>query len=424
MARHFLFLQGPHGPFFRQLARTLQNAGNRVSRVGFNAGDAVFWGRAPGYVPYAGRIEDWPDTLRSMLVNLDVTDIVLYGDTRPVHQAAVSIAKEMGLRIHVFEEGYLRPYWITYERDGSNGHSPLMDFTVAEIRNRLTQSQGDMIAPPAHWGDMRHHIFYGAVYHWFLMFANWRYPHFKTHRSQPIMKEASLYTKRLLLMPFFAMQRWWTTRKIKSGGYPYHMALLQLEHDASFQVHSPFADSTAFIKKVIAGFAEGAAAHHHLVFKAHPLETGKAQLRRIIKDSAIDEGIADRVHFVQGGKLAQLLDHTKSAVTVNSTAGQQVLWRGIPLKVFGTAVYAKPEFVSGQPIADFFAAPMRPEVNAYRDFRQFLLDTSQVPGGYYANRARRQVLRHMVDMMTAKAGPYDARQALYERMVRPLRVVN
>ena len=38
--RHFLFLQGPHGPFFRQLGRMLIAAGAKVWRVGFNAG----WG--------------------------------------------------------------------------------------------------------------------------------------------------------------------------------------------------------------------------------------------------------------------------------------------------------------------------------------------------------------------------------------------
>ena len=32
--------------------------------------------------------------------------------------------------LHVFEEGYLRPYWITYERGGSNGNSALMGIAL------------------------------------------------------------------------------------------------------------------------------------------------------------------------------------------------------------------------------------------------------------------------------------------------------
>lgn len=41
--RVFLFLQGPHGPFFHALAKMLRVAGARVWRVGFNAGDRAFW---------------------------------------------------------------------------------------------------------------------------------------------------------------------------------------------------------------------------------------------------------------------------------------------------------------------------------------------------------------------------------------------
>jgi capsular polysaccharide export protein len=93
---------------------------------------------------------------------------------------------------------------------------------------------------------------------------------------------------------------------------------------------------------------------------------------------------------------------------VNSTAGQQVLWRGLPLKAMGRAVYSLPEFVSDQPLAEFFAAPRRPDSRGYRDYRQYLLETSQIPGGFYAARGRRQILRHVVDMMLSAEDPYEA----------------
>jgi capsular polysaccharide export protein len=407
-SRAFLFLQGPHGPFFRQLADMLRKTGAQVWRVGFNAGDAAFWGTAAGYIPFQAAPEAWPDTLASLLRERQITDIVLYGDTRPLHAEAVKQAKDAGIRIHVFEEGYMRPYWVTYERDGSNGHSQLMNISVTDMKNRLAQSDGDMATPPAQWGDMRQHIFYGAAYHWFIMFRNRRYPAFRTHRALPVRREALLYTKRLLLMPFQALERVWKTRQIKAGGYPYHMALLQLEHDASFQAHSPFADMDAFIALTIDGFAKGAPAHHHLILKAHPLENGKSPLRKMIQDQARARGLADRVHYLRGGKLAKVLDEARSAVTVNSTAGQQALWRGIPLKAFGTAVYDKPEFVSDQSLPAFFANPTRPDTHAYRDYRQFLLETSQVPGGFYSSSGRKQLLRQVIDMMLRPDTPYDA----------------
>lgn len=419
----FLFLQGPHGPFFRQLGRMLGLAGATVWRVGFNAGDAAFWGRAPGYIPFRDKPGAWPETLAVIVKDRAITDIVLYGDTRPAHAEAVRQAKALGLRVHVFEEGYLRPYWITYERGGSNGHSRLMDFSVTEMRERLARSDIDMPTPPAHWGDMRQHIFYGALYHWFVMFRNRPYPGFRPHRALPVHREALLYTRRLILMPFMALHRRWATWRIKAGGYPYHIALLQLEHDASFQAHSSFADMEAFIAQVVSGFAQGAPAHHHLVFKAHPLESGQSPLRKMIGRISARHGITARTHYLRGGKLAQILDQARSAVTVNSTSGQQALWRGIPLKAFGTAVYCKPEFVSGQSLRDFFAAPRRPDAQAYREYRQFLLETSQVPGGFYSVSGRQQLLRHLVDKMFDDADPYDAVLSKHSRTGPPLRVV-
>ena len=179
----------------------------------------------------------------------------------------------------------------------------------------------------------------------------------------------------------------------------------------------------AFIRLVIEGFAQGAPSHHHLVFKAHPLESGQSPLRRTIREIAQEKGIAARTHYLRGGKLAQILDEARSAVTVNSTSGQQALWRGIPLKSFGTAVFNQPEFVSNQPLPAFFAAPDRPDIKAYREYRQFLLETSQVPGGFYSASGRQQLLRQLVDMMLQDADPYDALLSKQSPKAQPLRVV-
>ncbi|MDC0658024.1 capsular biosynthesis protein [Leisingera sp. SS27] len=406
--RSFLFLQGPHGPFFAALGRMLGTAGCEVARVGFNAGDEAFWRPKANYIPYDGSPQDWPDYLAGLLESRGVTDIVLYGDTRPIHAAAVAAARQRGITVHVFEEGYLRPYWVTYERGGANGHSRLMEMTVPQMQEALALSDMEAPLPPAHWGDMRQHVFYGALYHWFVMFRNRKYRNFQPHRAIPVTKEFQLYLKRLLLMPVQALERRLAERRIRNGGFPYHLALLQLEHDSSFQMHSPFTSMGDFLAEVITGFAEGAPRHHHLVIKAHPLEDGRAQVRRTLRRLAREHGVAGRVHYVRGGKLAQLLNEARSAVTVNSTAGQQVLWRGIPLRVFGRAVYGKPEFVSEQPLAQFFAAPARPDSRAYKDYRRFLLETSQVPGGYYSREGRRQLLRQVADMMLAGEDPYDA----------------
>lgn len=421
--RVFLFLQGPHGPFFNGLGRMLQLAGAQVRRVGFNAGDRAFWRDKDSYIPYSGTPEDWPATFGRILDLHGITDIVLYGDTRPIHAHAIETARQRGLPVHVFEEGYMRPYWVTYERGGSNGHSRLMDMAVSDMQCALDHSDVETPLPPAHWGDMRQHIFYGALYHWFVMFRNRPYRGFRPHRALSVTQEFKLYLRRLLLMPAHAVERRIATWRIRSGGFPYHLALLQLEHDSSFQMHSPFATMTEFLAEVFEGFAKGAPRHHHLVIKAHPLEDGRVPVSREVRRLTRLHGLNGRVHYVRGGKLAQLLNDARSAVTVNSTAGQQVLWRGIPLKSFGRAVYDKPEFVSDQPLHRFFAHPARPDNRAYKVYRRYLLETSQVPGGFYSSGGRRQLLRLAVDMMLSPQDPYDALSAGTAAPRQQLRVV-
>lgn len=393
-------------------------------RVGFNAGDRAFWFHPRSYIPFRGTADAWEQTFKDLLDEKSVTDIVLYGDTRPIHASAVAEARARGLTVHVFEEGYMRPYWVTYERGGTNGNSRLMDMTIEQMQKALEKSDMEAPLPPGHWGDMRQHVFYGALYHWFVMFRNGDYRNFRPHRDLPVTKEFQLYLKRLLLMPVQAVERRLATLRIKYGGFPYHLALLQLEHDSSFQKHSPFDTMSDFLELVMDGFAEGAPQHHHLVVKAHPLEDGRVPVRREIKRLARARGVADRVHFVRGGKLAQLLNDARTAVTVNSTAGQQVLWRGIPLKVFGRAVYAKPEFVSSQPLSEFFQNAARPDNKAYKDFRRYLLETSQLPGGFYSARGRRQLMRQVVDMMLGPDDPYQALDSGTAPPRQQLRLVN
>lgn len=405
--RRFLFLQGPHGPFFRQLGDMLRRAGADVWRVGFNRGDQAYWGRA-GFIPFTADQADWPLEVEGLFTRLQITDIVLYGDTRFIHAAAIACARARGITVHVFEEGYLRPWWVTYERGGANGHSRLMELSIPQMQKALESSEIDLIDAPAHWGDMRQHVFYGFAYHAWILLANRAYRGFRPHRALDVRAEFLLYLKRMLSMPFLAVERRVETWRVRTGGFPYHLALLQLEHDSSFQQHSPFTTMTEFLDCAIAGFAEGAPRHHHLVFKAHPLEDGRTRLKADIRRLAAQNGVADRVHFIRGGKLAGLLNHARSAVTVNSTAAQQVLWRGMPLRVFGAAVYDKPAFVSNQPLAEFFATPNRPDLRAYRDYRRFLLETSQLPGGFYSAPGRRQLLRQVVDLLLSPEDPYSA----------------
>ena len=407
--RRFLFLQGPHGPFFYELSRKLLAAGQSVHRIGINRGDQYYWPDDLRYTAFTSGMSEWQVFLEDFVALHDITDLVIYGDARPIHVAAREVSSARNLRLHCFEEGYLRPYWITYERDGSNGNSALMDFSMDDIAARVGPAEMEPHDAPAQWGPVWRHIFLGSIYHANILFRNGNYPNFQSHRKETVWREWMLHCKRLALYVPRALAWRAVTHRLLRRGLPYHVAMLQLGHDASVQHYSSIRSMEEFARICIERFAAGAPLHHQLVFKTHPLEDGREPLAQIVRDAAHKAGVDDRVWFIPGGRLGLLLDRARSAITVNSTAGQQALWRGLPLKTLGQAVYVKPEFVSEQSVEAFFAAPTAPDVTAYRKYRQFLLETSQISGGFYTTAGRRNACRDLVDCMLADHGPYARR---------------
>lgn len=403
--KSFLFLQGPHGPFFYELSRIVLDSGAKVLKVGFNQGDRHFWKDKATYKAFTQTENEWDDFVTDLLAG-GITDIVIYGDARERHKSAIRIAKDMGITVHCFEEGYLRPYWVTYERGGVNGNSELMDMTIDQMRSSLAKIDEEQPESPARWGEMRKHILFGAIYHWHVLFRNGAYKNYRTHREVPVSTEAWFHFKRLAALPYQWIKRRRATRRLKRGSHAYHLALLQLGHDSSICDHSDFSGMPEFMRLVAAKFANSAPPHHHLVFKAHPLEDFRLPLDQIAWDLADEFGLKGRVHFIRGGKLAQLLDHARAVVTINSTAAQQALWRGLPVKVLGRSVYSKPELTSDQSLADFFAQPNKPCLNSYRDYRRYLLATSQITGGFYSKESRARLIRQVADMVLASEDPY------------------
>lgn len=406
--RMFLFLQGPHGPFFSQLACALESYGHATNQIGFNQGDKIFWANKRSFIPFTLPIHAWSGFLQREFREKQITDLVIYNDTRPLHKTAIQAAHAKGINVHIFEEGYLRPYWITYERDGSNGNSKLMSLAQSAVVPDHLIRDPDPVPAPCHWGDMREHIFYGAVYHWCILCANRQFPNFTSHREISIRKEFRLHLKQLVFTPARIAARFWANLTLKCRTFPYHLILMQLQHDSAFQNHSPFKTNASFLELTLRSFANNAPPHHHLVIKAHPLEDGRSEIAYHLRRLGTKFGINRRIHYLPGGKLAHVLDPALSVVTVNSTAGQQALWRGIPVKTLGQAIYNHDKFISKQSLDAFFAHPKAPNLQAYKAFRNFLLQTSQIPGGFYSKAGRQQAIAQLAKKMFHPLDPYSA----------------
>jgi hypothetical protein len=123
-ARSFLFLQGPQSPFMRRLGLAMHSLGVKVLRINVCGGDVYHWPR-PLTLCYRGSRLDWPAFVATVMDRHGVTDLILIGDKRPLNHDAICLARARGIAVHVLEEGYLRPSYITMERGGVNSNSSL-----------------------------------------------------------------------------------------------------------------------------------------------------------------------------------------------------------------------------------------------------------------------------------------------------------
>jgi capsular polysaccharide export protein len=405
--RVFLFLQGPHGPFFRRLAAVLAAQGVAVRRIAFNAADEAEWGGTGPLDRYLGKGEKYETWLARYLDAHGITDVVLYGDSRPEHAMAVALAWQRGLVCHCLEEGYLRPHWVTYERWGNNGNSALISIPAERMAAAVGEAP-EAPPPPDGWGAWGPHLWHSLAYHLRLAVPSRRFGRYRSRRGVSLWRELGQYLVRLAGLPARRALQRRRMRGLAASGRPYHLVLLQLSFDASMQCYSDYRSSAAFVRDCLAAFAEGAKPEDMLVFKSHPFEDGREQLGRVIAREARRLGVARRVRFLDGGDgLAEALEGARSVVTVNSTGAQQALCRGLPVAALGQAVYARPGLASDQPLAAFFTAPEGPDGRIYAQFRRFLLESSQVEGSFYSRRGIAALLERLPAAMLARGDPYE-----------------
>jgi capsular polysaccharide export protein len=97
-------------PLFDRLGDWLIARGEEARRINFCGGDAAYWRGKPAW-NYRGTLDGLAPYLEERLDGF--TDLVLFCDAFPVHRVATALAVRARIRIHVFEEGYVRPNWIT-----------------------------------------------------------------------------------------------------------------------------------------------------------------------------------------------------------------------------------------------------------------------------------------------------------------------
>jgi capsular polysaccharide export protein len=180
------------------------------------------------------------------------------------------------------------------------------------------------------------------------------------------------------------------------AGKPYFLFPLQLSSDYQIRNHSPFPDMRSAAVYVMESFARHAPDDAHLLIKAHPFDTSLVKWPKFIRRHARRLGIADRLHFVDGGNLEQLAADTKGMVCVNSTSATLALAAGSPVCALGEAIYNIPGLTFRGHLDEFWTDPVPPEPGLYGAFRRVLVDRCLVRGGLASETAVRTLIESIV----------------------------
>jgi len=394
--RTILFLQGPASPLFSKCADRLEQMGHSCRRINLNIGDRIFWRRRGG-IDYRGRREDWPAFVRDTMRETGTTDLIMLGEERPYHKAAVEAAKSLGIDVHVIEMGYLRPDWVTFERDGisSNSHFPRNPQHIIAAAAGLPEPDWTGRFRQSFLQEACYDLLYNLpnVFFWFL------YPHYRRHALFHPLAEYAGWSLRLLRQKRTERAAQATCEHLFAKRCPFFVYPLQLQTDYQLRAHSPYANQQEAISQILASFSAHAGPDHHLLVKLHPLDNGLIDWRGHIATEARRLGIEARTHVIDGGNLDNLIDRADGMVTVNSTSAITALRKGKPVKTLGAAVFDTPGLSHPGSLDTFWKDPAAADEALTSAFFRLLAHEYQVRGNFYSDAGSSAAAQAIADRL-------------------------
>ncbi len=377
--KNILFLQGPMGNFFKKLDSIFKNKGAKTYKIGFNAGDS-FFSNHYNYIPYRDTMENYSAFIRNFLDEKQIDKIFLFGDCRFYQSVSIKVARELNIEVFVFEEGYIRPNYITMEKYGVNDFSSISRDANFYKKIKISDKQK---AENVHYN----HTFMVVSSMTYYLIANifhFRYPNYKHHRDFSALKEAFYGVRSLirkLIYPFYESKYLEIVKNELSKKY--FFVPLQTYNDFQVLEHSEYRSIEKFIIEVLKSFSKNAL-DDMLIFKHHPVDRGRRNYKAFIIEQAEHFGVLDRVLVLYDTHLPTLLKNAKGTITINSTVGLSSLYHETPTITLGKAIYDIEGLTcKGMKLDNFWHLQYNPDMELLQRYRSYIIENTQLNGSFY-----------------------------------------
>ncbi len=377
---NILLLQGPVGYFFKKLDKNFRRKGAKTFRIGLNAGDE-FFSFKDNYTAYKDTPKKWESFIKNYMITNNIDQIYIFGDCRYYQSIATKTAMRLDIKVFVFEEGYIRPDYITLESHGVNNYSliprdPEFYYKLKPID--ISKPKNAKPNPITNWAIVIIYYFMAKLFHF-------RYKNYKHHRNYSAMEEF-FYGTRSLVRKIIYTYRDKKYENIIKGKLDkkYFFVPLQTYNDFQILQHSHYGSLEKFIIEVLESFSKYAYKKEYLIFKHHPIDRGRKNYKKFIFEQATELGIKDRVIVLHDIYLPLCLKHTKGTVTINSTVGLSSIYHNTPTITLGNAIYDIEGLTNkDKKLKDFWKNPSKPNKNLFIKFRQYLIKNTQLNGSFY-----------------------------------------
>ncbi|EPC1857198.1 capsule biosynthesis protein [Campylobacter coli] len=376
--KNVLLLQGPVGTFFHRLAIKMKKNKTKVFKLNFNGGDFLFY---PSGKRCKCDEKDLENFYENFFKEKKIDAIVMYNDCRLIHAKAIKVAKELGIGIWIFEEGYLRPYCITFEKDGVNANSSLPRDKNFYLSCNISTKESIKEIP----GGFKFMAFSAFLY-WLFSFLLAPFFNNKLHHRTLFPFEFLFWFRSLYRKYLYKLTEKKLNQKIYSLEKKYFLAILQVYNDTQIKHHYR-KSIEEFIEELILSFANHARAKSYLVFKHHPMDRGYRNYSKLINGLSQKYHVEGRIFYVHDTYLPTLLKNALGCITINSTVGLSAILEGCPTKVCGNAFYNFEGLAYPKKLQFFWreAHAYKPNPNLVLNFKNYLLNTNQFNGNFYKN---------------------------------------